>query len=429
MKRVFVLFIIPVLLLSLTVTVLAAGGGTAAVTSSGGVAPGQTLSFTVTVSGADKLLAAMVEPTYDTQAFELVEAKFLRTGTITDVAQGNGVIAWTEPTDGNGPLFSFTLKARETVKSGSTYTVGCRYSVRDGNDDLQYCTVVSSTVTVTCSHSFTEKREEEKYLCGEATCDAKAKYYFSCALCGAAGTEVFESGQVLTHDYSGKSTEEKYAVTAANCKEKGTYYYSCIHCGAKGTQTFTTDTVGEHVYDHGCDPDCNTCGQTRTTAHEYQWAGDEKQHWQECVHCKDKQTAQAHTPGPEPTELTAQSCTVCQKVLAPALKHIHQYPDEWASDEASHWHQCSCGSVEGLSGHIWSDPVIVRAATQDADGLKQTKCAECGATQDEILPKTGTTPPAKPVNVWAIVLWSLLGVSVVANGVLVFLYIRKKKSA
>ena len=429
MRKSFVLLILSILLLC-ALPVMAAGGGQATVTSAGGVAPGERITFTVSISGADNIRAAMLEPTYDSAAFELVSGAFLRTGTITDFSQGSGVIAWADPTDPNGAMLTFTLKAKSGVKTGTTYTVGCQYSVRDGNDELQYCTVVASTVTVTCSHSFTGQNTDGKYLCGQATCTSPAKYYYSCNQCGAAGTETFEHGQAKGHDFSAQSTDAQYAKVAATCKQSGEYYYSCAGCGLAGTKTFKTTAPGDHVYDHSCDTDCNECGQLRTTTHDYQWQGDETQHWQECTGCKDRQAAQNHTPGPAATETAPQKCTVCGKLLAPALAHVHEYAEAYAYDEFAHWNECSCGSVKNMQAHIWSEPQVVKEPTADVDGIRRRICEGCGMEQDEVIPKTGTAPiqEKKPDGKGIqILLWSMLSLSIVANGVLIFFVFKKKR--
>lgn len=434
MKKVLLTITVLALLLTLAMSVSAAGGGTATITSSGGLTPGDSITFTVTISNADPVLAAMIKPTFDANVFELVSGKFLQTGVMADFSGGDGVIAWAEPTNINGALLTFTLKAKTNATVGKSYTVGCTYTISNANDETESGSVTSSTVTILCKHSFTKKSTDSKYLASGATCTAKAKYYMSCAHCGDAGTTTFEDGQLLQHDFSKKDTASQYAKVAGNCQTYGEYYYSCKTCSTKGSTTFISDTLGEHVYDHGCDASCNLCGDVRTTTHQYdKWESNKDSHWQECANCGEKTQEQAHVPGPEATDDTPQICTVCQKELVPAKNHAHTYPDSWDYDEAGHWHTCACGSVDGLSVHSWGEKTTVKDATVDEEGILRTTCAICGAHRDEAIAKLPAAPQQvvetvteKPSNVPVIVLSVCLALSILSNGALAFLLIKKK---
>ena len=277
----------------LVLPVFAAGGGTASVTSSGGVLPGDSITFTVTISNADPVLAAMIKPTFDANVFELVSGKFLKSGVMADFSGGDGVIAWAEPTNINGAILTFTLKAKDTATVGKSYTVGCSYTIRDANDESKSGATAGSTVTILCKHSFVVKSTDSKYLASSASCANKAQYYLSCEHCGAADKNTFEDGQLLQHDFSKKNTADQYAKVAGNCQTYGEYYFSCKSCGAKGDATFISDKLGNHVYDHGCDTSCNLCGKGRTVTHQYdKWESNKTNHWQECANCGEKVPAE-----------------------------------------------------------------------------------------------------------------------------------------
>lgn len=419
------------LLFALVLPATAASGGTAKVTSAGGVSPGQTITFTVKISGSKPLRAAMITPIFDTDVFELVSGSFLRSGVMADFSGGDGVIAWSEPTDVNGDLLKFVLKAKDTAVVGKSYTVSCTYTVSNADDERETGTVKASTVTILCNHSFTVKSTDAKYRASGASCTAKAKYYYSCAHCGAAGTKTFETGELLKHEFTKKDTAAKYAKVESNCQTHGEYYFSCKLCGAKGDTTFVSDKLGDHVYDHGCDADCNLCGQTRTTTHAYSWASDKDLHWQECANCHAKGQTDTHIPGPEATDTEPQVCTVCQRELVPAKNHLHTFPEDWTYDDAGHWHQCACGNVEDLSVHSWGEKTVVKEATTDAEGILRSVCQICGAYRDEAIPKlpaSQAVPVAqKASSVPVIVLAVLLAVSLIGNGVLIVLLTKKRK--
>ena len=125
---------------------------------------------------------------------------------------------------------------------------------------------------------------------------------------------------------------------------------------------------GVHTYDHGCDNDCNICGATRTTQHKYSadWTSSKSGHWHKCVNCGHKQAVLPHTPGPEATEETPQTCTDCGYVLKPTLKHEHDYAAALTGDETGHWYACaSCSEQKDFAAHVFDN---------DCD----TKCDACG---------------------------------------------------
>ena len=70
----------------------------------------------------------------------------------------------------------------------------------------------------------------DKYLASAATCTTAAKYYKSCEICGAAGTETFTSGAPLGHDFSNN---------AEKCRRNGC---SEINPDYKAPQTETPRT-------------------------------------------------------------------------------------------------------------------------------------------------------------------------------------------
>ena len=99
----------------------------------------------------------------------------------------------------------------------------------------------------TLPHTYDQAVVSDKYKATDATCTAKATYYYSCS-CGEKGTETFENGEMLAHTYNKEVATDEYKATDASCTEQATYYYSCS-CGAKGTETFKTGETLAHTYD------------------------------------------------------------------------------------------------------------------------------------------------------------------------------------
>ena len=148
------------------------------------------------------------------------------------------------------------------------------------------------------THTYDQEIANADYKASDATCTAKATYYKSC-ICGAKGTETFESGEV---DASNHTFGEWINEVPATCVTKGTMSHKdCTGCGkhfdASGNEitdlTIPFDSAnhegapgdwqtdpdkhwkaysccgatveeGTHDYDGDTDTDCNTCGYTRT---------------------------------------------------------------------------------------------------------------------------------------------------------------------
>ena len=74
-------------------------------------------------------------------------------------------------------------------------------------------------------HVFDRKAAEQEFFIS-ANCREKARYYVSCA-CGAAGTEIFEHGDVISHNYGGLIPKVERTCTEDGMKA----HYRCSVCG------------------------------------------------------------------------------------------------------------------------------------------------------------------------------------------------------
>ena len=196
----------------------------------------------------------------------------------------------------------------------------------------------------------------------------------------------------------------------ATCKEKGIKTFTCTGCNATKTEKIAKLT--NHVYDHTCDTDCNECGATRTTTHNYKTtlSKDKQNHWHECSVCKDKKDVATHTPGAKATETKAQSCLECGYVIKAALGHTHQYTTTWSTDENGHWNNCSgCDDMGNYETHDFEnncDPdcsicgysreikhTFQEEWVQDADNHWHV-CTGCGLKEDEAVHEPGAEATA-----------------------------------
>ena len=82
-----------------------------------------------------------------------------------------------------------------------------------------------------CEHTNIQELASSLYIAATATCTSKAQYYKSCAACGLATEETFESGEFAPHTWADRWGGDET-----------THFHSCIVC-----REATTD-VGEHTY-------------------------------------------------------------------------------------------------------------------------------------------------------------------------------------
>ena len=135
------------------------------------------------------------------------------------------------------------------------------------------------------------------------------------------------------------------------------YAQSCQHTNKTTTDTATCTKAGTVTVK------CNDCGITISTA---------------------TSAAKGHTPGAEATCDTAQTCTVCNAVLAPATEK-HDFVDG----------ACSVCGLADPSACAHTNNTTVDTATCTKDGEKTTTCDDCDEVQSVVAsPAKGHTPGA-----------------------------------
>lgn len=86
------------------------------------------------------------------------------------------------------------------------------------------------------------------------------------------------------------------------------------------------------------------------------------------------------------------SCSVVSAVGLAACgpnKHEHSYSDDWSSDSANHWHDCSGCDDKGSEGkHTFGAPQVVTPATCYSAGEQKLTCTVCGYSKTETIATT-----------------------------------------
>ncbi len=292
--------------------------------------------YTCSVCGAEK---SEVDPKHDNHTF----------GNLTYVDENNHKdvcsvcqkdITERHTWDGGKITKPATCK-EEGVKT--TTCTGCKYSYTeasplstthtwskwekvDADTHKRACTVCELPETGNHSYktSWSKDSKEHWHECA----DCKDRIDAEAHTPGAEATEttpqtckvcnyIIKAALGHTHDYATEWTTDEagHWYTCAGCEEKGEY--------------------ADHDFENDCDPDCSLCGYTREAGHTYgtEWVTDGENHWHACTGCDEVEGKEAHTPGAEATETTAQTCTVCGYEIAPALGV--QQTEPAATDPAS----------------------------------------------------------------------------------------------
>lgn len=119
-------------------------------------------------------------------------------------------------------------------------------------------------------------------------------------------------------------------------KSDDTNHWQESTAGVKVNETAHTST-GDNVATCTEKAVCDVCGtEYGEEAHSYDtttWKSDANGHWHECT-CQAKTDEAAHTPGAAATATTAQTCTECGYVIAPATGETDSDSDTSDSDSS-----------------------------------------------------------------------------------------------
>lgn len=308
---------------------------------------GDTVVFTVSVSGDVAFTSFMVDLNFDNTYFEYVGSQInteIGSATLLEYSPATPELGLAFIGGGSGTVNTWVQKLTFKVKNTAPLKKVTVIPVSPATNKITVkCEGV--TVSIDCKHTY-----------GEWSKVDDGKHQRICSKC--------QTPQIEEHDWN-----DGQAKPAADCDTPGKIEYKCLFCSA--TKTEDVKALG-HKFDNDCDATCNRtgCDYTRTASHKYAsaWSSDKNGHWHECSVCGDKKDSAKHTPGPAATEQNAQLCTVCNYELAPAIGHVHEMSEEWITDDQYHWHRCqkknpSCYHVEDKAEHDYDNDCDVSCNT------------------------------------------------------------------
>lgn len=406
MKKIGCILLGVLLLVALAVPALAVSGSVSLGTSAATVYRGDTFTVTATLNSSDAIALGTVKLSFDASALELTggscHVSGVAVGHVIAGSNAGTFLLSGDPAVISGKIFTFNFKVKDGAGFGS-YQISSNASI--GVDVGQSISSGSVTVSVACRHSYEnctkadevnhvstckfcadQKTEAHTWNAGTvitaATCKDPGSKKLTCTGCGATKEEPIPTTD--GHQYGAWSANGSLhnrtcalcqkvdvaehtwnngtVITAATCTSAGSKQQTCTACSATRTvavaQTAHEFGPSAYVDDQGHKHSCKRCGTEVTEAHQYgqTLAHDENWHFLRCEGCGHEKDQSAHVPGPEATETTDQICTVCNRILKPMGKHVHNFGAEWASDGTGHWHGCdSCNEKDSAAPHVFDD--------------------------------------------------------------------------
>ncbi len=413
MKKIISLLAALCLIVSFAVPASAAGFAVSLSPSKNDVSAGDTVTFTVSLSGAGRGTSGYIEVAASSN-FELISGKFLTANTQMadfDKNTSDGTVMYNGESDPNGAFCEFVLKAKTASKTAQNVSV--TVDIRNGSSLLGSVKASKDIKIICASHTFgaytkvndgTHKRvcsvcgyEETKNhtwdggtVTKQASCKESGTRHFTCTACGAAKDETI--AKTNSHSWGG------YKVTQnPGCTTSGTQTRTCSVCGKSETQPINATGHSMGAWSQSKAPTCTA-------------AGEEKRSCSKCGHTETKAiNALGHsfsnptvTKAPTCTETGVESgkCTRCGQTTTNTIKAKGHKFGAWEDTKPAACteggikeRKCAdCGASETKTtealGHDFENPTIVKAATISETGLKEGKCRRCGETASEVIPCT-----------------------------------------
>lgn len=316
------------------------------------------------------------------------------------------------------------LKGTETFEYGEAS--GHQYSSAWSYNDTNHWHAA------TCKHS-SEKKDNSGHdwdsgvVTTEPTTTSKGVKTFTCEICNNTKTEDIPTlEEVHSHVYNQRNTDDAYLNSEATCTAKATYFYSCS-CGLKGTETFEYGSLAAHTFtlyisngNATCTKDgtktstCEVCktaideivdiGSAKGHTYSSEWLSDDTHHWHSstCGHTSETSSKETHhwdagVVTKQPTETIegekTYTCDVCKKTKVDnigKLDHIHTYDSKYTFDDNYHWYAATCvhtSEVKAKVAHRWNVGVITSEATVYDEGVKLYTCQDCEHIKEESIAK------------------------------------------
>lgn len=179
-------------------------------------------------------------------------------------------------------------------------------------------------------------------------------HWYQCSICGQKkdiSEHVFDNSCDMNCNICGYARTITHKFASEHTADNTSHWHKCNICDFK-------KDIGLHIFDNTCDSSCNICQYEREVSHKFQtkWFSNGTQHWHQCLICNKQTDNSPHTPSSPATEEKAQTCYICNYIIAPQLGHTHSFNKQLACDNEGHWYPClGCNEKEGYQKHIFDN--------------------------------------------------------------------------
>lgn len=226
-----------ILILCLILPAHADGFGVTLSASASHAEAGESITFTVSLSGAPAATSGSIALHYDDSRFAYVSSSWSKSDAVLnafDAKKNKGAIAFSSATDLNGTYFTFTLKAKAAAAGAQTVSASVQVAGSEAGDSVSI-----SFASACASHSFGNWQQTTA-----PTCEGKGVETRTCSACGAVETR---NVAALGHDF-----EDPGATREPTLSEPGLLQGRCRRCG---------ETVEEEIPPLGADEDAESSNE------------------------------------------------------------------------------------------------------------------------------------------------------------------------
>lgn len=341
-------------------------------------------------------------------------------------------------------VFTYTYEVMDGITAEFSIAFTASHTLAAVEDTSGLCQAASEIWQCTeCGKYFEDENGETEanvyHTFGEAetelepTCAEEGSAFKICEICGYEEHVTIERlPHVAEEGYT--FDDEYHMTTCVNCKqeiEKEAHVFdeetnTCTVCGAERNHVHSVRYVEEKAptcQEEGFEAHyyCEGCGKyfgdesmifeldpaemiIEKIPHEYEYASDETEHWEQCAFCGEKKDeASPHEFETERVEPNCyqdgyiiSTCQVCgfstEPEMIPATGE-HIFGTEYGSDDSSHWFGCTtegCPARDSRSEHsYYNKREPVKAPTCTEEGIMALICDHCGYAKEEPIPMIG----------------------------------------
>ena len=310
---------------------------------------GDTINFSISVSGGGSCESFGFRLSYDSSVFEYVGGSASVNGALLSSMSSTGlVVSYNGTGSPSGTVANFSLRVKNGAPFGSASVSG------SASASGASASGSGVSISVLCNHSY---GDWQKYN--------ESNHQKVCGVCGGTKEE-------------GHSWNEGTVVSAPTCKDEGSKTYTCTTCGEIKTEVLSK--TEDHKYgayqkldDANHTSTCGVCGKVLNEAHTWNAGKVTKQET-----CKE-------------TGIMLYTCTACSatKEETIPLSEVHTFSAWEKVNDQQHTRSCSVCAKQETVDHNWNNGSVTKKPNCIETGTCVYTCKDCGITKTEELPISG----------------------------------------